>query len=228
MSELIESAEALLLDFDGPVCSVFAGHPANIVADKIRNFLASQEVPVSPSVMGTSDPMLLLRWVGSHHPTLVVLVEDILCAEEATAVLSATPTPYGHEVIRLADQSGRQVAIVSNNSAAAIMKYLAMHKLNNHVSRVIGRAYAEPHRMKPNPDSVISATKATNTAPNACVFVGDTATDIHAGQAAGVRTIGYAKREDRGPTLAEAGADTIISNMSDLLPGLMRKNDRNT
>jgi hypothetical protein len=41
--------------------------------------------------------------------------------------------------------------VVSNNSAAAIEAYLTAHGLTTYVSPIIGRAYAGPYRMKPDP-----------------------------------------------------------------------------
>ncbi len=43
-----------------------------------------------------------------------------------------------------ARQAGMLVAVVSNNWAGAVSAYLAAHRLTEHVSPVVGRAYANP------------------------------------------------------------------------------------
>jgi hypothetical protein len=37
--EIFETTRCVLLDFDGPVCDVYAGHPASQVAEELRQQL---------------------------------------------------------------------------------------------------------------------------------------------------------------------------------------------
>lgn len=53
-------------------------------------------------------------------------------------------------------------------------------------------------------------------APASCVFIGDQTTDIEAGQAAGVSTIGFANKPGKVESLRGAGADAILTTMLDL------------
>jgi HAD superfamily hydrolase (TIGR01509 family) len=90
--------------------------------------------------------------------------------------------------------SGVPVAVVSNNSAVAIRPYLTAHDLATYVTTIIGRAYADPRRMKPHPGRVLDAMHALGAGPGSCVLVGDSLADIDAAPAAGVAAIGYANR----------------------------------
>jgi hypothetical protein len=54
----------LLLDFDGPICSIFAGYPAPRVAAELVALLDVEGVAVPPEVRGEGDPLAVLRWVG--------------------------------------------------------------------------------------------------------------------------------------------------------------------
>jgi len=74
------------------------------------------------------------------------------------------------------------------------------------MSLAVGRPYAEPQRMKPNPESVLRAVRQLNGRPGECVLVGDSVTDIEAARRAGVRSIGFANKPSKYLMLLEAGA----------------------
>ena len=48
---------------------------------------------------------------------------------EVAAAATAKPTPYIHEVLDGCKESGRTVAVVSNNGARAVTSYLERHGL---------------------------------------------------------------------------------------------------
>ncbi len=138
-------AGPLLLDFDGPVCSIFAGFPAPRVAAELVAQLRAAGVGVPEEVACEGHPLAVLRWTGAGcGPTLTAAVEDALCTSELRAVESAAPTPYGREVILGARSAGLLVAVVSNNSAEAIAAYLSAHGLADKFAPIVGREYAEP------------------------------------------------------------------------------------
>ena len=139
---LLDSVDAVLLDFDGPVCSIFAGYPAPKVAAELVDMLQRQGVAMPPSLAAEPDPLEVLRWAGTAgDPAVTRTAEDALCAAELRAVESAGPTPYGREVIVAARQASLPVAVVSNNSAGAVNAYLSAHRLASYVSPEIGRAH---------------------------------------------------------------------------------------
>ncbi|MEV4134419.1 HAD family phosphatase [Dactylosporangium sp. NPDC049742] len=205
----------LLLDFDGPICSIFAGYPASRVAQELVQVVRSLGITVPDSVASERDPLEVLRWSGSHAPTAVKQVDDALCAAELRAVELAAPTPYGHEVIVAAHRTGVQVAVVSNNSAAAVAAYLAMQQLSECVTPIVGRPYADPAAMKPHPGPILVAARSLGVTPRECVLVGDSLTDIESARAAGARVIGYANRPWK--VTAFVAADAVITSMQDVL-----------
>ncbi len=193
---------------------------ASTVAGELWDFLAGQGVSLPPSLAHGSDPLQVLRWVGEHSPGLVRATEDLLTMAETRAVEVATPTKYAADVIAAAPSGGRRVAIVSNNSEAAIARYLALHNLTASISLVAGRAYGEPALMKPHPDVVVRALQGLGRPPDACVLVGDSPADMMAARTAGVRAVGYAKAEDRIAGLVDAHAAIVIRNLRDLAQAL--------
>ncbi|MET8756841.1 HAD family phosphatase [Lentzea sp. NPDC004782] len=217
--ELLHRASAVLFDFDGPVCSVFAGYPAPTIAGELLQYLLGQNVELTSEVASETDPMEVLRWTGANEPGLTAQVEDRLSDAERKAVETAAPTPFSTEAIQAARSRGQRVAIVSNNSAGAVEKYLSAHGLTAQVELVVGRAYAEPSRMKPNPEPLLRAVEAFSLRPEDSVLIGDALTDIEACKRAGVRSVGYAKDETREVALTSAGAELVITSMSAVAGG---------
>ncbi|MBQ1048517.1 HAD family phosphatase [Micromonospora sp. C51] len=214
LGRLLDDVDALLLDFDGPVCSIFAGYPAPQVAAELVDLLRRHGVDVPPELASEPDPLEVLRRTGATGDQGVTqAVEDALCAAEHRAVETAEPTPYGREVIVAARQAGMPLAVVSNNSAGAVRAYLAAHRLVGYASPVVGRAYAAPDRMKPNPEPILQAVRAVGATPSHCVLVGDSLSDIEGARAAGARAIGYANRPAKAGTFRAAGADVVITSM---------------
>jgi HAD superfamily hydrolase (TIGR01509 family) len=212
---------SILLDFDGPVCSIFARLTAQVIAAELRQILTDNgTVVLPPEVLAVSDPLAVLQWTANHEPELTRNIDDELRQAELRAVKTAHPTPYAADVIVAAHRAARPVAIVSNNSELAIRAYLESHGLSRYIGPVIGRAYAEPDRMKPHPEPVLRAVSALNVEPQTCVLVGDSPNDIHATRNAGTRSVGYANKPGKRRLLVQAGADVVIDSMVRLATAL--------
>ena len=224
LARLLAEVDAVLLDFDGPVCSIFAGYPAPKVAAELVDMLQRRGVGVPPSLTTEPDPLEVLRRVSAAGDVAVTrAIEDALCTAELRAAESAAPTPYGREAIVAARQAGLLVAVVSNNSAGAVAAYLSAHRLASYVSPVVGRAYAEPGRMKPNPEPILHAVRALGLSPDRTVLVGDSLSDIEGSRAAGVRTIGYANRPAKAEVFRQARADVVIDSMGAIASVLIER-----
>lgn len=215
---LLGDAEAILLDFDGPICSIFAGLPAPGVARQLLRVLSDAGVSLPESVAAETDPMEVLRFsAGVDRPELVRQVDDELTAAELAAVPLARPTPGAAEFIGAARYEGRLVAVVSNNSSAAVHAYLEAHDLADDLAHVVGRRHAEPNLMKPNPEPIREALRRLGATSAAAVLIGDSTADVEAARTAGVRCIGFADRGYRYDRLTEAGADAVVKSMFELL-----------
>ncbi|MDG4765053.1 HAD hydrolase-like protein [Solwaraspora sp. WMMD406] len=170
LAAVIDRARFLLLDFDGPVCKVFANHPAPQVAATLRRLLVDQGVTIPADLLDEPDPLAVLRWTATlNRPVIVRLVDDALRAAELDAITVAEPTPYAREVIVAAHHARRGIAIVSNNSADAVTQYLIARRLAAYVHPVIGRPHGDPGGMKPHPGPVLAAVRELHTHPEECV-----------------------------------------------------------
>jgi HAD superfamily hydrolase (TIGR01549 family) len=221
LTEVAEGAEAALLDFDGPICSVFAGKSAPSIAADLRQLILSRGVDLPDELRDQDDPLELFRAATAFAPQLVDTLSSALEAAEVEAAATAETTIGAFDVVRACVATGRALAIVSNNSTAAISTYLGRRDRARYFAAVIGRG-ERPELMKPSPIPVVQALQALNVRPSAAVLVGDSTTDIEAAHAAGVPCIGYANKAGKAERLAAAGADAIVTDLSHLAAVLAR------
>lgn len=212
LAEVLGRSKHVMFDFDGPVCSVFAGRPAPEVAGRLRVLVeASTKLPAN--LLDVSDPMLFLHAAPSLPTTLAELVQQQFRAEEMEAIASAEPTPGAHAAITECHRVGKMVTVVSNNGADAVEEYLRRHGLARYISFVSARRNPNPELLKPNPHLLLAAIDATGQQAEHSVLIGDSVTDIEAAHAAGSAAIGYANKSGKRNSLTNAGADAIVMEM---------------
>ena len=178
VQDVMENARYILLDFDGPICDVFAGFPAPEVADRLRVMLKSAGAELSQSVQEQDDPMEIFRFSADlgrdlNHATLNALTDL-----EVEAVATARLTPGAANLLRRSGEMNKSVAVVSNNSVAAVTAFLEAHDLIAAVNLISGRVDPDPRLMKPNPHLVRQALRPARRGCNSLILVGDSVTDI--------------------------------------------------
>ncbi|WP_030271273.1 HAD family hydrolase [Streptomyces sp. NRRL B-24484] len=213
LADVLRPVKHVLLDFDGPVCSVFAGLPAPEVARRLRAGLLASGEQAPSGAENETDPLALLRLIADTRPDLAAMTDGALAELETKAVRLGRPNVGGESVLRACARSGRSVSVVSNNAGVAIAAYLSDHGLSDYVGGVFGRTPGDPSSMKPNPQLLLAAMEAAGSEPEECIFIGDAARDVEAGEAAGVATIGYANKPGKDARLAAAGAVVIVESM---------------
>ena len=79
-------------------------------------------------------------------------------------------------------------------------------------------------RVKPKPDIFLHGAEKLGVSPSRTVVVEDSIHGVHAARSAGMRVIGFTGASHSYPShadhLTDAGAETVISRMSDL-PGVV-------
>jgi phosphoglycolate phosphatase len=141
-------------------------------------------------------------------------------AGQVAAVASAVPTSGAAETIQACHDTGRPVAIVSNNSDDAVHAYLTTHHLAGQIDYISARTPADIARLKPHPHLIIQATHALGAEPATCALIGDSLTDIRAARAAAVPAIGYANKASKPPRFIDTEAVAVITRMIDLATAL--------
>jgi phosphoglycolate phosphatase-like HAD superfamily hydrolase len=210
----LDRVRYLLLDFDGPVCSVFAGFSARDVAASLREYLR-KEAPVGWMAQ-TNDPHEILRSSAELGPDVAERAHGELAKLELEAVKSAEPTPYAADLINRAKGRGAKLAIVSNNAQKAVVAYLADNGLLASIDNVSARSAPNPVLMKPNPYLVSKAVNALSAEPESSALVGDQVSDVIAAHRAGISAIGYANKSGKVDRFKEVSADLIITSMAEL------------
>jgi beta-phosphoglucomutase-like phosphatase (HAD superfamily) len=220
--ELLSEKSSILLDFDGPVCSIFSDRLAPNITASLRGVIADAGFPIPADIETTQDPLEVLKWSATlGRPAIVRQAEAQLCAEEVPAARTAAPTPFGRETIIGTLKAGRSLAIVSNNSAGAIQVCLSCHRLTRYKLPISGRAYARPDLMKPNPEPILTAAKLANASAADCVLIGDSMADIDGSHAAGLQVIGYANRPEKVARFTDAKAELVITSMGEVASTLV-------
>jgi phosphoglycolate phosphatase len=216
LGEIIAQTRHLFLDFDGPICSIFAGLKPETVASKLCDLITGQGITPPSAIAAASDPFEVFTWAATISPALAADVEAAMTDLEVAAVPTAEPTRGTHAVIASAHESGRTVSVVSNNSERAVRAYLARHALNGPVSIVIARTSPDPDLLKPCPHLLNEAIAASHADPAACTLVGDRVSDIDAARQAGTHSIGYANKPGKTDRFAGAQAGAIITSLAPL------------
>jgi HAD superfamily hydrolase (TIGR01509 family) len=163
------------------------------------------------------DPFDVLRYSAKVSPEDARHVEAAFRAHEVEAVQLTQPTPGAHELIRAWKATGRPLAIVSNNSAAAIEVYAARFALTDMVDYVSARTSADPTLLKPSPHLITSAVRRLEVPAFGSIMLGDSVMDIEAAVAAGVHAIGYANKFYKIAMFAKIGVDATTQTLADLV-----------
>lgn len=219
---LLAHADAILLDFDGPVCSIFGGMPAQAIAHDLTRLLRRLTGDPEAIPDGEQDPLNVLRRAGRYGHLATGPIAEALTATEVKASRSATPTVGAEAFLSACGNAGLPVAIVSNNSTSAVRSYLDHRGIAEHVALVVGRMSDDPTVLKPSPYPVHLALAELNTPPTTAILIGDSTTDIEAARMAGVRSLGYANKPGKAAKLRAAGASGVLSNMLDATAAVLK------
>jgi HAD superfamily hydrolase (TIGR01509 family) len=216
--------ECVLLDFDGPICHLFAGYPASAAAHRLKEWLSGASL-LPPDLADAIDPHGLL-WAVATGPDPDALevsaeLDALLAKEEVVAAASATITEGAAQLVRDLRARGVHLAVVSNNGYEAIRNFLfAEQLLEEFDGPIIGRP-RDARLMKPDAFMVEEAVRRLGTEPERCLFVGDSWRDAEASRRAGVEFVGYARNERKDLEMTKANAMRVVSRMQDVM-GLLR------
>ncbi|MFD6276596.1 HAD family hydrolase [Streptomyces sp. NPDC060209] len=218
---LLASAACVLFDFDGPMCRLFAGHPAEGVAQRLSGRLAELgRVPASVAAsVRRADPLGVLLAARKHYPhdfALMAVLDEQLTEEETVAAATATPTPGAAKLIRALEAAGTRLAVTTNNSPAAVISYLSRDGLGPLFDGHIHGRRPDPALLKPDPDCLHRALESTGVAAPDALMIGDSAADWLAANKAGVPFLGYAENDSKYRALRDAGAEVSVSTLEGL------------
>jgi phosphoglycolate phosphatase len=208
--ELVGRTDGFLLDFDGPVCDLFPPGSGTTIADAARAPLQAAGVVMPEPVASTVEHLVVLEFAASS--AVLEAVERAAIDGEVAAAGTAPITAGAREFLAACARTYRPVVIVSNNAAAAIELFLARHELTHLVAGVLGRPYARPDLMKPNP--FLAARACELIGRTNCCMIGDAVSDVDFSRRAGLASIGYAKSPRHEDRLRLSAPDAVVRSMS--------------
>jgi HAD superfamily hydrolase (TIGR01509 family) len=171
-----------------------------------------------PAEIATSpDPIEIFTYSAAVSADLAAQIEAEMADQELAAVATSRPTPYVHDVVTSCRESGRPIAVVSNNAERAVRTYLELHGLDDRIDLISARTSPDPALLKPNPHLIQQAITGFSAPPDECVLIGDSTTDMQAAALAGTASIGYANRSGKATSLATAGATAIVSSLAEVV-----------
>jgi phosphoglycolate phosphatase len=215
LADLLAPGRCILLDFDGPVCNLFRGQLTGAaVVERLAAIVIDSGLCRREQIPATEDSLQVLRLAHQLDLELANEVNTALAQAEIEAAQTAPPTRHAAEFIRTATQSGRGLAIVSNNSAGAIETFLNAHNLA--VDVIVGRADADPSHLKPSSYLLHRAIAELASEPSRCTLIGDSASDIIAALSLDIASIGYANTPAKSVALTDAGADVVVHDVRTL------------
>jgi phosphoglycolate phosphatase len=231
LRDRLRGVEAVLFDFDGPLCPLFQANPADEIAERMKDLLGEEWA--RGLLRRHTDTHALLRdaeVAGVPRP-LRNRLEALLAKEEVKAAELAPATEGALDLIRLLDRARRPMAITTNNSPASVRVYLEKQGLESYFGEnIFGRDPMHPGLMKPDTECIERALavlgRESDSARAGCLMIGDSDNDVQAANTAGVRFLGFVpgwddgeRRERKARELRDAGADVLVHGMKEVVEG---------
>lgn len=123
--------------------------------------------------------------------------------------------PHVEETLEVLHQRGVAMAIASSRTSKSLLGFVRAMHLDGFIAKVVGCEDVATH--KPAPDAALMILDEFHIAPEEALVVGDMPVDILMARTAGVRSVGVTYGNSTAEQLQSAGADHIISNISELL-----------
>jgi phosphoglycolate phosphatase len=226
LRDVLGRADAVLLDFDGPVCDLFGGACTAYIADEVKERARREWGRLDPCVEDCADSHGVLRRLadmavgrpGGPAGTRLDWADAIVTRHEYTAVRRAAATPGADELVGALALLGKALLIASNNSAGPVREYLERRDLLGHFTAVCGRDPDDPGLMKPHPDVVHRALGELGGLPPArTLLIGDQLTDLAAARAAEVPFLGFTRDEGTAAEMRRLGARGVVGSFEPVL-----------
>lgn len=123
--------------------------------------------------------------------------------------------------LRQLKSAGKTLALVTNKPFRFVPHILASTNLAEYFSLTLGGDSLA--QKKPDPTPLLHVCQALNITPRHSLMVGDSANDVQAAKAAGMRVVGLTYGYNYGQPIAESQPDWVLSDLQGLLDLLLKK-----
>lgn len=221
LHDLLASVQAVLFDFDGPVCDLFGGRStvgiANEIKDKARGVWGRLDKDVedctdSHGVLQCLRDMYDRSDPRSRSREPLDLAEGIVAREELHAAGRASSAPGVVELLRLLKGAGKRLVVVTNNAPGPVRTFLERDGFRQGFEAVFGRDPYDARLMKPDPDCVQRALGHLRLGGEKCLMVGDHLTDLKAARSVSTCFLGYTQDEKLAAEMKQNGAHEVVAS----------------
>jgi phosphoglycolate phosphatase len=162
--------------------------------------------------VGDGLEMMLTRALGGQSGPIEDAVAIYLEHHRRNLVVSTALYPAVKETLEYF--KSLPMAVITNKARELSEPLLDRLGINRYFNLVIGADNGLP--LKPAPDSILKILNEVGVAKGRAAIVGDSTTDVRAGQAAGIMTcsVTYGFRSEE--ELRKAGPDYVIHDLSEL------------
>ncbi|MDY5022104.1 MAG: HAD family hydrolase [Blautia sp.] len=219
--------KACIFDLDGTLADTLESMA--YVANEIMKKFGLKEMPVDNFryYCGEGAHMLMTRCLkDAGDPQLLHLEEgekiyrDMFAENPMYHVTHYEGMP---ETIKALKEKNIRLAVCSNKPHPAAVKVIRI-MFGEDFDLVLGQSDAV--RRKPAPDGPLKIAEEFEVSPEECMYIGDTATDMKTGKAAGMLTVGALWGFRTRKELTENGADVVAERPTDILKLCEEKNSK--
>jgi phosphatidylglycerol:prolipoprotein diacylglycerol transferase len=125
------------------------------------------------------------------------------------------PMPDALEVISQLKAEGYKLGIVSSKKKDMVEYGMRLVGFTDEFDVIIG--YDEVKEHKPSPEGILNACIALGVDHDNMLYIGDTSTDIHAANNAGIYSVAYLTHPERRDAIHQAKPNATIEHLSELI-----------
>ncbi|MBS0378478.1 MAG: phosphoglycolate phosphatase [Proteobacteria bacterium] len=213
---------AVLFDLDGTLLDT-----ASDIASALNRALAEQQSPPLPleqvrNMIGRGAPVLVQRVVARLPPRPwpvdpVLLLQRFYFHHDQiheSHEHQARPYPGVEAGLEALHTVGLRLGVVTNKAHYAAAALLEQLGLSRWIEVVVGGDTVE--QRKPHPQPLLHACRQVQTEPVDTLMVGDSATDVAAARAAGMRIVCVPYGYNEGADPRTLACDAFIDSLEDL------------
>ncbi|MBR3743475.1 MAG: HAD family hydrolase [Clostridia bacterium] len=207
--------KAVIFDLDGTLI-----HSLPDIAAAMNRTLKRFGLPVFPEEeykykVGNGVLKLTERVIGERREMFDQVLNAYKQDYAQNSQVNSVPFQGVTEMLLRLHENGLLLSVLTNKDQSDAENVLHHYFPEVSFAEILGRQ--EGIRLKPDPQGALILARRMNVLPQECWYVGDTATDMQCGNAAGMATVGvlwgYRPREE----LVSNGAGRLISAPDELV-----------
>jgi phosphoglycolate phosphatase len=208
----MKSIGLLIFDLDGTLANTLPDITASVNHTLGRLGRSPLPIETVSRYVGDGLEMLLTRSLGGQSGPIEKAVAIYIEHHRRNLVVSTSLYPAVKETLEYF--KSLPMAVITNKAREFSEPLLDQLGIRQYFKMIIGADNGLP--LKPAPDSILKILNEVGVAKERTAIVGDGATDVRAGKAAGIMTcsVTYGFRSEE--ELRKAGPDYVIHDLSEL------------